>query len=61
MERRADTMGSASAWARFSMGFGRRRRKRLGVAIVFLALALAPFAPAAGPYEDEIVLALIPA
>jgi hypothetical protein len=59
MERRADTMGSASAWARFSMGFGRRRRKRLGVAIVFLALA--PFAPAAGPYEDEIVLALIPA
>jgi hypothetical protein len=54
-------MGSASAWARFSMGFGRRRRKRLGVAIVFLALALAPFAPAAGPYEDEIVLALIPA
>jgi hypothetical protein len=61
MERRADTMGSASAWAGFSMGFGRRRRKRLGVAIVFLALALAPFAPAAGPYEDEIVLALIPA
>jgi hypothetical protein len=53
MERRADTMGSASAWARFSMDFGRRRRKRLGVATVFLALALAPFAPAAGPSRTK--------
>jgi hypothetical protein len=51
MERRANTMGSASAWARFSMGFGRRRRERLGVAIVFLALA--PFAPAAGPSRTK--------
>ena len=51
MERRADTMGSASAWARFSMGFGRRRRERLGVAIMFLNLA--PFAPAAGPSRTK--------
>ena len=51
MERRADTMGSASAWARFSMGFGRRRRERLGVAIMFLNLA--HFAPAAGPSRTK--------
>ena len=51
MECRANKMGSASAWARFFMGFGRRCRKRLGVAIVFLALA--PFAPAAGPSRTK--------
>jgi hypothetical protein len=51
MERRADTMGRASACACFSMGFGRRRHERLGVAIVFLALA--PFAPAAGPSRSH--------
>ena len=51
MERRADTMGSASVWAHFFMGFGRRCRKRLGVAIMFLALA--PFAPAAGPSRTK--------
>ena len=59
MERRADTMGRASAWARFFMGFGRRRREWLGVAIMFLALA--PFCPGGRPLEDEIVLALNPA
>ena len=52
MERRADKMDIASAWARFFMGFGRRHRKRLGVAIVFLALA--PFAPAAGPLRTKL-------
>jgi hypothetical protein len=51
MERRADTMGSASVWARFIMGVGRRHRERLGVTIVFLALA--PFAPAAGPSRTK--------
>jgi hypothetical protein len=51
MERRADTMGSASAWARFFMGFGRQRREGLGMAIMFLALA--PFAPAAGPLRTK--------
>ena len=51
MECRADTMGSASAWARFFMGFGRRCREWLGVAIMFLALA--PFATAAGPSRTK--------
>jgi hypothetical protein len=52
MEHRADPMGSASAWAYFVMGFGRRCRERLGVAIMFLALA--PFAPAAGPSRTKL-------
>jgi hypothetical protein len=52
-------MGSASAWAYFVMGFGRRCRERLGVAIMFLALA--PFCPGGRPLEAEIVLALNPA
>ncbi len=51
MECRANTMGSASAWAHFFMGFGRRCHGRLGVAIMFLALA--PFAPAAGPSRTK--------
>ena len=53
------TPGSASVWAYFVMGFGRRCRERLGVAIMFLALP--PFCPGGRPLEAEIVLALNPA